>query len=124
MPLCLTANTVHVCAGLESSVARAGESLALANPLGLFFGPALARYCVGFSRGESGASPAHGSVRVSMDCGDKGGKTMRCTIALLLTFATAPVTAGVDETDALFMIGACAAFVSYLINKSRGAGLI
>jgi hypothetical protein len=30
----------------------------------------------------------------------------------------------VDETDALFMIGACAAFVSYLINKSRGAGLI
>jgi hypothetical protein len=26
-----------------------------------------------------------------------------------------------DETDALFMIGACAAFVSYLINKARGA---
>jgi AbiJ N-terminal domain 4 len=25
----------------------------------------------------------------------------------------------VDETDALFMIGACAAFVSYMINKSR-----
>jgi hypothetical protein len=30
----------------------------------------------------------------------------------------------VDETDALFMIGACAAFVSYLINKSRGAGIL
>lgn len=30
----------------------------------------------------------------------------------------------VDETDALFMIGACAAFVSYLINKARMAGLI
>ncbi|MGH6769459.1 MAG: hypothetical protein ACRECO_10625 [Xanthobacteraceae bacterium] len=30
----------------------------------------------------------------------------------------------VDETDALFMVGACAAFVSYLINKSRSAGLI
>jgi len=30
----------------------------------------------------------------------------------------------VDETDALFMIGACAAFVSYLINKARTAGLI
>jgi hypothetical protein len=30
----------------------------------------------------------------------------------------------VDETDALFMIGACAAFVSYLINKSRNAGLL
>ena len=30
----------------------------------------------------------------------------------------------VDETDALFMIGACSAFVSYLINKSRTAGLI
>jgi hypothetical protein len=32
--------------------------------------------------------------------------------------------ANVDETDALFMIGACAAFVSYLINKSRAAGLL
>jgi hypothetical protein len=32
--------------------------------------------------------------------------------------------ATVDETDALFMIGACAAFVSYLINKSRAAGLL
>jgi hypothetical protein len=31
-------------------------------------------------------------------------------------------TANVDETDALFMIGACAAFVSYLINKARSAG--
>jgi hypothetical protein len=30
----------------------------------------------------------------------------------------------VDETDALFMIGACAAFVSYLINKARTAGLL
>jgi hypothetical protein len=29
-----------------------------------------------------------------------------------------------DETDALFMIGACAAFVSYLINKARVAGLL
>jgi hypothetical protein len=33
-------------------------------------------------------------------------------------------TANVDETDALFMIGACAAFVSYLINKARTAGLL
>jgi hypothetical protein len=33
-------------------------------------------------------------------------------------------TANVDETDALFMIGACAAFVSYLINKGRAAGLL
>lgn len=33
-------------------------------------------------------------------------------------------TAQVDETDALFMIGACAAFVSYMINKARGAGLL
>jgi hypothetical protein len=32
--------------------------------------------------------------------------------------------AQVDETDALFMIGACAAFVSYLINKARAAGLL
>ena len=32
--------------------------------------------------------------------------------------------ASVDKTDALFMIGACAAFVSYLINKSRAPGLI
>jgi hypothetical protein len=32
--------------------------------------------------------------------------------------------AEVDETDALFMIGACAAFVSYLINKARAAGLL
>ena len=30
----------------------------------------------------------------------------------------------VDEADALFMIGACAAFVSYLINKARIAGLV
>lgn len=30
----------------------------------------------------------------------------------------------VDEADALFMIGACAAFVSYLINKARAAGLV
>ena len=29
--------------------------------------------------------------------------------------------ANVDETDALFMIGACAAFVSYLINKARSS---
>lgn len=33
-------------------------------------------------------------------------------------------SADVDETDALFMIGACAAFVSYLINKARTAGLL
>jgi hypothetical protein len=32
-------------------------------------------------------------------------------------------TAKVDDTDALFMIGACAAFVSYLINKARSAGI-
>ncbi len=32
--------------------------------------------------------------------------------------------ARVDETDALFMIGACAAFVSYLISKARSAGLL
>jgi hypothetical protein len=31
--------------------------------------------------------------------------------------------AKVDEVDALFMLGACAAFVSYLINKGRKAGL-
>jgi len=31
--------------------------------------------------------------------------------------------AAVDETDALFMIGACSAFISYLIAKSRAAGL-
>jgi hypothetical protein len=30
--------------------------------------------------------------------------------------------ANADETDALFMIGACAAFVSYLINKARRSG--
>jgi hypothetical protein len=30
--------------------------------------------------------------------------------------------AAVDESDALFMIGACAAFVSYLIGKARAAG--
>ena len=33
-------------------------------------------------------------------------------------------TAKVDGTDALFMIGACAAFVSYLINKARSAGIL
>jgi hypothetical protein len=33
-------------------------------------------------------------------------------------------TANVDETDALFMLGACSAFVSYLINKGRKAGLV
>lgn len=33
-------------------------------------------------------------------------------------------SAEVDETDALFMLGACAAFVSYLINKGRLAGLL
>lgn len=32
--------------------------------------------------------------------------------------------AKVDEVDALFMLGACAAFVSYLIGKGRSAGLI
>ena len=32
--------------------------------------------------------------------------------------------ASVDETDALFMIGACAAFVSYMIHKARLAGLL
>jgi hypothetical protein len=33
-------------------------------------------------------------------------------------------TAKVDETDALFMLGACVAFVSYLINKAKKAKLI
>jgi hypothetical protein len=32
--------------------------------------------------------------------------------------------AKVDATDALFMIGACAAFVSYLINKARPLGML
>lgn len=32
--------------------------------------------------------------------------------------------AGVDETDALYMFGACAAFVSYLVGKGRSGGLI
>jgi hypothetical protein len=32
--------------------------------------------------------------------------------------------AAVDEADALFMLGACAAFVSYLINKARMANLM
>lgn len=32
-------------------------------------------------------------------------------------------SANTDEADALFMIGACAAFVSYLIAKGRSAGL-
>jgi hypothetical protein len=32
--------------------------------------------------------------------------------------------ANVDEADALFMLGACAAFVTYLIAKGRRAGLI
>jgi hypothetical protein len=30
----------------------------------------------------------------------------------------------VDEADALFMIGACSAFISYLINKARLVGLL
>jgi hypothetical protein len=30
----------------------------------------------------------------------------------------------VDEADALFMVGACSAFVSYLINKARVVGLL
>ena len=33
-------------------------------------------------------------------------------------------TAKVDETDALFMLGACAAFVSYLVNKAGANGLL
>jgi hypothetical protein len=32
--------------------------------------------------------------------------------------------ANVDEADAFFMFGACAAFVSYLINKAQTAGLL
>jgi hypothetical protein len=32
--------------------------------------------------------------------------------------------APVDEADAMFMLGACAAFVSYLINKARNAGFL
>ena len=31
--------------------------------------------------------------------------------------------ANVDEADAIFMLGACASFVSYLIGKARGGGL-
>ncbi len=30
----------------------------------------------------------------------------------------------VDESDALFMLSACAAFVSYLVGKARSAGLL
>jgi hypothetical protein len=33
-------------------------------------------------------------------------------------------TANVDEFDAIFMLGACAAFISYLIGKARGANLL
>jgi len=33
-------------------------------------------------------------------------------------------SASPDETDALFMIGACSAFVSYLINKARSANIL
>ncbi|MCK1391622.1 hypothetical protein [Bradyrhizobium sp. 1] len=33
-------------------------------------------------------------------------------------------SAKVDEADALFMLGACAAFVSYMINKARSNGLL
>jgi hypothetical protein len=29
----------------------------------------------------------------------------------------------VDEADALFMLGACASFVSYLISKAAAAGV-
>jgi hypothetical protein len=32
--------------------------------------------------------------------------------------------AQVDETDALYMLGSCASFVSYLINKARHEGLL
>jgi hypothetical protein len=32
--------------------------------------------------------------------------------------------AQVDETDALYMLGSCAAFISYLIGKARHAGLL
>jgi hypothetical protein len=32
--------------------------------------------------------------------------------------------AQVDETDALYMLGSCAAFVSYMMNKARRAGLL
>jgi hypothetical protein len=30
----------------------------------------------------------------------------------------------VDETDAIFMLSACAAFLSYLVAKARAAGLL
>jgi hypothetical protein len=30
----------------------------------------------------------------------------------------------VDEADALFMLGTCAAFVSYVVNKAKLAGLL
>lgn len=33
-------------------------------------------------------------------------------------------SANVDETDAVFMLGSCAAFVSHLVNKARLAGLL
>jgi hypothetical protein len=32
--------------------------------------------------------------------------------------------ANVDMTDALFMLGSCAAFVSFMAGKARAAGLI
>jgi hypothetical protein len=32
--------------------------------------------------------------------------------------------AQVDETDALYMLGSCAAFISYLINKARQAEVL
>ncbi len=33
-------------------------------------------------------------------------------------------TSPVDETDALYMFGSCAAFVTYLVRKARAAGLL
>jgi hypothetical protein len=32
--------------------------------------------------------------------------------------------ANVDESDAIFMFSACAAFISYLVGKARTAGLL
>lgn len=89
------------------------------------------------------------AVEATVRCIDPSAKDLRPALAVLEKRGTVPLKQGLlnlygytsdenglrhslvfngvadlDQTDALFMLGACASFVSYLINKARASGLI
>jgi hypothetical protein len=79
----------------------------------------------GFDEGTwVSATPAGFATRKSAEAAMRGQESFGVVRLVLRTFKTREEKGApdVDEADALFMIGACSAFVSYLISKARLVG--